>query len=125
LWLALAAERQDVGRTTNDVTPAELIQRDHWTAVSGETDSGGYMLRFREPLLQPPDVHEYPRCLRVLWAYDGARQWVFYTANLQECRARLNAMPQEQQRYPIELDAFDDAEWDYLRNEIIRDRGSN
>lgn len=148
------------------MSPAELIKHDHWASVTGEAEGGPYFVRYREPLLEPPDVKAYPRCLRVVWAYDdpgsgslpadqdsdrmrvfedrlctaweddavavltgvltfdGARQWVFYTANVQECAARLNSMPQEQDRYPIELDVFDDVEWEYLRNEIVGDGAS-
>jgi hypothetical protein len=146
------------------VSPAELIQRDHWASATGETEGWPYFVRYREPLLEPPDVGAYPRCLRVLWAYDdaesgslptsddsdrmkvfedrlctaweddavavltavltfdGTRQWVFYTANVPECAARLNAMPQEPERYPVELDVFDDVDWEYLRSEVVGDR---
>jgi hypothetical protein len=143
----------------------DLISHDHWTYVKGKTRSGQFLLRFREPLLQPDQATGYPCCLRVVWAYDiegsgqlpnpaineqmgvfedrlcatwehdalavltavltfdGARQWVFYTADAQACGARLSSMPQELEPYPIELDVFDDASWEYLRDQIVRDRG--
>jgi len=143
----------------------DLIEHAGWTLVEGKTETGPYLLRFRKPVLRPPEVAGYTRCLRVVWPYDeegsgampdrgvsddmrvfedrlcaawerdalaaltavltfdGARQWVFYTADVQACGARLNDMPQESEPYPIELDAFDDPDWEYLRNEIVRDRG--
>jgi hypothetical protein len=143
----------------------ELIEQDHWTGVAGQVPERHYLLRYREPVLQPLEVAEYPRCLRVVWAYDavgsgtlpdervsgdmrtfedrlsaslehdavavltavltfdGARQWVFYTDDVQACGARLNSMPQESEPYPIELDVFDDPAWQYLRGQILKDRG--
>jgi hypothetical protein len=51
--------------------------------------------------------------------FDGARQWVFYTSDVKACGGRLEAMPQERDPYPIELDAFADPEWGYLRDQIL------
>ena len=51
--------------------------------------------------------------------FDGARQWVFYTSNVEECGERLEAMPQEAEPYPIELEACEDPKWLYLREEIL------
>ncbi len=66
--------------------------------------------------------HDALAVLTAVLTFDGARQWVFYTADAGACGARLNAMPQESDPYPIELDVFDDSSWDYLRNQIVRDR---
>lgn len=149
------------------MTPVQqLVADDRWTVVHGETADGPYVLRFRQPLLEPPAVHGYPQCLRVVWGYDaegsgalpssdasdrmstfekrlcvawendglaaltavltfdGARQWVFYTSDVGACGARLNEMPQEAAPYPVELDAFDDSEWHYLRNDVVGERGA-
>jgi len=62
------------------------------------------------------DAHAY---LAAVLTFDGARQWVFYTDDVTECGRRLEAMPQNEEPYPIELDAFDDPEWQYLREEIL------
>lgn len=61
--------------------------------------------------------------LTAVLTFDGARQWVFYTPNAAECGRRLNAMPQEAEPYPIELDASDDPSWSYLREQVIGSRG--
>jgi len=138
----------------------ELIERDHWVVREGLAENGLWVLRVRDPLLQPHQTASHPCCIRVVWEYaqqdlgampddatlgrldafedllcaswesdatavltavltlDGARQWVFYSADVDECGNRLNALPQEREPYPLELDAFDDKAWDYLR-EIV------
>jgi hypothetical protein len=61
-------------------------------------------------------------CLAVLTAvltFDGARQWVWYTRDVDECGERINAMPQEAEAYPIELTTEHDPDWNYLRNQIL------
>jgi hypothetical protein len=62
------------------------------------------------------DAHAY---LAAVLTFDGARQWVFYTDDVAECGRRLEAMPQNEQPYPIELDAFDDPDWSYLRKQLL------
>ncbi len=57
--------------------------------------------------------------LTAVLTLDGARQWVFYTGDAKACGARINGMPQERDPYPIELDVFTDAEWSYLRDQIL------
>ena len=52
--------------------------------------------------------------------FDGARQWVFYTSNVGECGARLEAMPQEAELYPLELTTEKDPAWRYLSEEILK-----
>lgn len=140
---------------------AQLIIEDVWSLVQGERESGPFLLRYRQPVLQASDVNGYVRCLRIVWAYaaensgtlpeehaqsamnsfenrlcealeydalavlvavltfDGARQWIFYTSDISECGQRINTMPQEEDAYPVELDAFDDSAWEYLREQIL------
>ena len=43
---------------------------------------------------------------------DGLRQWVFYTQDVQESGRRINKMPQEKERYPIELTTEEDPNWE-------------
>ena len=64
--------------------------------------------------------HDAHAVLVAILTFDGARQWVFYTRDVPECGKRINAMPQNQERYPIELDAFDDPAWGYLRDAILQ-----
>jgi hypothetical protein len=60
--------------------------------------------------------------LTAVLTMDGAKQWVFYSRNVSVCGELLNSMPQEQDPYPIELDAESDPEWAYLRNQVIGHR---
>jgi hypothetical protein len=62
------------------------------------------------------DAHAF---LAAVLTFDGARQWIFYTADVAECGRRLEAMPQNEAPYPIELDAFDDPDWSYLREKLL------
>jgi Family of unknown function (DUF695) len=57
--------------------------------------------------------------LTAVLTFDGARQWVFYTADGNRCAARIEELPREQDPYPIDIDVFDDPEWRYLRDEIL------
>ena len=47
--------------------------------------------------------HDAHAVLAAVLTFDGARQWVIYTSDVQECGARLEAMPQEPEPYPLEL----------------------
>jgi hypothetical protein len=51
--------------------------------------------------------------------FDGARQWVVYTHSVDECGHRICEMPQELERYPIEMTTEEDPSWSYLRNRIL------
>jgi hypothetical protein len=54
-----------------------------------------------------------------VFTFDGARQWIFYTRDVAECSERLHAMPQERDRYPIELTTRTDARWEFFRTEVL------
>jgi hypothetical protein len=43
----------------------------------------------------------------------GKREYVFHTSSTNEFLKRLSGMPQEQDRYPIEIRSFPDATWEY------------
>ena len=63
--------------------------------------------------------HDAHAVLTAVLTLDGARQWVVYTGDFHECGRRLEAMPQNELPYPIELNARSDPEWNYLRDEIL------
>ena len=140
----------------------EVLRNDRWTGVKCENDVGPFLLRYRTPVLAPPDTKGYGRVLKIVWPYadentgampssedseqmaafenrfceaveedatailtavltfDGARQWVFYTSDVQKCGERLNNMPQNDEPYPLELTTELDADWRYLREEILK-----
>ena len=58
--------------------------------------------------------------LAAVLTFDGARQWVFYSGDVQELLARLGSMPQEAEPYPIELTTEEDPEWRYLHEQILK-----
>jgi hypothetical protein len=64
--------------------------------------------------------HDALAVLTAVLTLDGARQWVFYTRDVQECSDRLNSMPQQVEPYPLELTAERDPEWRYLRDQILK-----
>ena len=64
--------------------------------------------------------HDGHAVLTAVLTFDGARQWVFYTGDVGECGARLEAMPQEAEPYPLELTAGEDPGWRYLSEEILQ-----
>lgn len=49
----------------------------------------------------------------------GQREWLFYTASVAEFGKRLTAMPQEKDRYPIELSSESDPEWSAFYDNIL------
>jgi Family of unknown function (DUF695) len=57
--------------------------------------------------------------LTAVLTFDGARQWVFYTGDPASCGNRLEAMPQEAEPYPIELDTNEDPDWSYLHQTLM------
>lgn len=46
------------------------------------------------------------------------REFVFYTSDPQEFVQRLSQMPQNEDRYPIEIHAIEDQDWKYYENEV-------
>ena len=45
---------------------------------------------------------------------DGKREFVFYTSNAENFINLLNEIPQELERYPVELSCNTDPEWQYF-----------
>jgi hypothetical protein len=64
--------------------------------------------------------HDATAILTAVLTFDGARQWVFYTGDIQECGERLNKMTHGARPFPLELTTEHDSDWRYLRNEILR-----
>ena len=62
---------------------------------------------------------DYNAILTEVLTFDGARQWVFYTKDVNECGNRICDMPQNEEPYPIEMETEDDPEWEYLREDIL------
>jgi len=52
--------------------------------------------------------------LSIVLTGKGRREYVFHTSNTKEFLQRLTAMPQEEERYPIEIDSSEDVDWEYV-----------
>ena len=50
---------------------------------------------------------------------NGAREWAFYTSDAAEFGRLLTEMPQEKERYPIEISAESDPAWSFLYDDIL------
>jgi hypothetical protein len=58
--------------------------------------------------------------LMAVVTFESVRQWVFYTRDESTFMERLSLMPHHgRERFPIDIATSDDAEWSYLRNEIV------
>lgn len=57
--------------------------------------------------------------LTAVLTFDGARQWVFYTRDIEECARRLNSMPSRNEPFPLELSSEWDTEWSYLHDSFL------
>ena len=107
-----------------DITSHQHVLRVVWIyddAESGELPTGGEMDRLAtfENLMCDALEKDYLAALTAVFTADGARQWVWYTDHVALCGIRINRMPQEKERYPIELDTFEDPDWSYLRERIL------
>ena len=58
--------------------------------------------------------------LAAVLTFDGARQWVFYTADVPSCGQRLTSLMQEQESVPVQLTTNSDPEWSYLRDSVLQ-----
>lgn len=72
-----------------------------------------------EDRLVPAWEHDGHAYLAAILTLDGARQWVFYTSDIQECAQRLTDMPQERDPYPLELTTERDPNWSWLHDQIL------
>lgn len=49
----------------------EIIKNNLWASAEGKNNDLPLQLRFRNELLEKPDVSGYPKLVRLLWSYDG------------------------------------------------------
>jgi hypothetical protein len=63
--------------------------------------------------------HDGHGFLAAVLTFDGSRQWVFYVRDTAECVRRLEAMPHEDELYPIELSTKLDPDWSFLHDELL------
>jgi uncharacterized protein DUF695 len=46
---------------------------------------------------------------------NAQKEFIFHTANASEFLKRLTNMPQEEKRYPIKIERYDDPGWNYFK----------
>ena len=52
---------------------------------------------------------------------NGDREYIFHTADVPGFMERLTNMPQEEDRYPITIQKYDDPDWSYFDSVIPKD----
>jgi hypothetical protein len=57
--------------------------------------------------------------LTAVLTFDGARQWVFYTRDLARSAQHVGDVCSAEDAQDLEVDAFDDPTWNYLREQIL------
>ncbi len=94
---------------------------DEGAAALPDDDVAQEMAVFENRLCAAWEETDSLAVLAAVLTLDGARQWIFYTHDVEICGARLNEMPQEQDPYPIEITAANDPDWTFLRENVLRD----
>lgn len=110
-------------RARPDVTALPLLVRVVWdfdTDATGMPDgeAGDAMEVFENRLVDAVE----PDRIAVLTAvvtHDGDREWLFYAADAAAFARRLTEMPQEPERYPIEISVERDPAWSALHDGIL------
>jgi hypothetical protein len=90
-----------------------------------DTDANGYASKpeldklhvFEDRLVEAVEFDQFSILTLVLTGR-GEREFVFYTPDPHEFVRRLSQMPQEEERYPIEIHANEDADWEYFETEL-------
>ena len=90
-----------------------------------DTDANGYASKpeldklhvFEDRLVEAVEFDHFS-ILTVVLTGRGEREFVFYTPDPHEFVRRLSQMPQEEERYPIEIHANENADWEYFETEL-------
>jgi hypothetical protein len=83
------------------------------------TEADADAMKAFEDLLCKAWEHDGLAILTAVLTFDGARQWIFYTHDVNKCAERLEGMPQQDEPYPVELTTRPDPGWMYLRDEVL------
>lgn len=75
---------------------------------------------FEELLVQTVESDEHSILIAVLTC-NGKREFVFQTADKAGFLKRLTNIPHESERYPIEIEAYDDPGWGYFEEVIPKE----
>lgn len=72
-----------------------------------------------ENRLVPALEHDFAGVLTAVITHDRRRTWAFYVTTVQAFSERLHEMPQEEEPYPIHIEAKDDPAWEFLYEDIL------
>ena len=72
------------------------------------------LVEFEDRLVDAVENDEHSILVGILTC-NGQREFIFYTADVTGFVERLTDMPQEEERYPITIEAYDDSEWSYYQ----------
>jgi hypothetical protein len=78
-----------------------------------EGDEANLLSTFENRLVDAVEGDQHSVLCAVL-SCDGRREFVFHTSDPQGFMDRLHLMPQEETRYPIEIDLYEDRDWSYV-----------
>ena len=110
-------------RTVEDVSGYPNLLLVNWNYEGDERgmpkDSELESLDDFEDVLTEALEKDFHSVLACVITTESSRQWVFYSSNVDEAATRINAMPQKEKPYPIELLADDDEEWVYFKDNIL------
>lgn len=74
---------------------------------------------FEDRLVEAVETDEHSILVLVV-TDNGSREFIFYTRSPQELVGRLTATPQEEERYPLEIQAFEDPRWQFYEDALTR-----
>lgn len=75
------------------------------------------MERFEDHLVEAFEK-DNQAVLVLVYTHAGTREWVFYTEDINEFSNRLHSIPQEEQKYPIEIFSDTDSGWKLYDQEL-------
>lgn len=110
-------------RNKPDLSSYPRLVRVLWTYpadASGMPDSeaSDQMGVFEDRLVAAVEPSQTAVLVAVL-TNDGQREWLFYTSEVAEFGRRLSEMPQENDRYPIDLSTESDPAWSTFYDNIL------
>ena len=69
--------------------------------------------------------HDVSGILVAVLTSKGRREWVYYTTSIEVFSDRLHRIPQEVDRYPINIHAYRDEDWKYFFGEVYSESAVN
>ena len=116
--------------TVSDTTGYEQLLTILWpyadegNGVLPTPEANSALEKFEERLCAAFE-HDARAIVAAVVTTDGARQWIVYTDDINECGERLSNMPQNDEPYPIEMQADEDPQWSLLHEVATSNSNGN